>query len=1108
MRPRLRVVASGLLIGLATRPIGAVALGEPYFETVADADRLPDGVVTALAQDRLGGLWVGSLRGVLRYDGYALRPLRVLDAGDAARGAESVRALTPASDGGVWLALQAAGLARYRPRCDCFERWRHAPEDPKTLASDAVLALAADAAGGLWIGTANAGLDYLAADGREFRHFPPDPAHGPSHATVRALLLDRRGDLWVGTRNGLDRLRAGGDRFERIATEALQGRYVYALYEDSGGRIWLGTQDRGAAWLDPADGSVRWLGIGTAASDSVSHPWISGIVEARPGELWVATFGAGIDVLDLASLRVVRRLRHDPALPGSLAHDQVTAPLRDQSGLIWAGSWGGGLQRHNPNARAFSTLRHSPNRAQGLSRASILSAVELPDGRLWLGTDGNGIDVFDRERGLVDGHRPDPDRPGALRDGVVRSLALTAEGTLWVGTQQAGLHRYDSASRRFRVIANAAGGRDNRIVQLLASRDGGLYVGAERGLARLDLASETITPLKPSFGSEADVSPEALVEDGSGHLWVGTLDGLLLQAAATDGRRPPDVPLRRVLPGRVLSLRLDAAGRLWVLTGSALLRLDGWQDDAPRFAEVIRVATDEEVLGNHLLADAQGRLWTERYVIDPASGERQAFGRAEGVDIGGTALGAAAATRDGLLLIGGTRGLLLIEPSRYQPWSFVPPVRAVAANIDGLPVPLDGIEPSLRLAPGQRRFSIEFSALDFSAPARNRYAFRLQGFDRDWIAAGAEQRLASYGGLWPGQYVLEVRGSNRDGVFNPLPLRVPVTVLPAFWQTPWFLGMAGLGLLAAGVSGYRLRTARIRRRAAELAQMVAQRTAELRAAHDHLLETQQQLVLREKMASLGTLTAGVAHEFNNPANYISGAAQNLEVQLAQFRDFLLQLAGDDAEPEVLAAIEARLVPQREQLATILEGARRIHAIVQDLRQFTRLDEAEHKRIRLGEPIRACVNLLRTRFPQVRFQLDLAFDPELECQPAKLGQVFMNLIVNACEAIERAVRRPSEQAAHRPQTDNGDSEFQGTVSIRTRECGGAVEVDVADDGCGIADTAVEHIFEPFFTTKPVGAGTGMGLAIAFGIVREHGGSLELESTGVAGTCFKLRLPLGR
>ncbi len=264
--------------------------------------------------------------------------------------------------------------------------------------------------------------------------------------------------------------------------------------------------------------------------------------------------------------------------------------------------------------------------------------------------------------------------------------------------------------------------------------------------------------------------------------------------------------------------------------------------------------------------------------------------------------------------------------------------------------------------------------------------------------------------------------------------------------------------------------------------------------HSQLQETQQQMLLQEKMAGLGTLTAGVAHEINNPTNFAHVAAQVLQRDLREFEEFLAELVQDDDAQEVVALFRQRFATLQEHAATVLNGTERIKGIVRDLRSFTRLDEAEKKAIHLSECIQSTVNLVRTSWlEQVEFIIEIEADPLIECWPALLNQVLMNLLVNGCQAIaEKRLRSASAE--------------RGELHLHLSQHENHALLTVRDNGIGIELATQARVMEPFFTTKAVGSGTGMGLAIAFGIVVKHGGSLRFSSEPGVGTCFTVQLPL--
>ena len=278
-----------------------------------------------------------------------------------------------------------------------------------------------------------------------------------------------------------------------------------------------------------------------------------------------------------------------------------------------------------------------------------------------------------------------------------------------------------------------------------------------------------------------------------------------------------------------------------------------------------------------------------------------------------------------------------------------------------------------------------------------------------------------------------------------------------------------------------------------LEEKVEARTGELKQKNEEILMTQQQLVMQEKMASLGILTAGVAHEINNPTNFAHVSAQNMEVDLEAFRAFLMELA-EDAGDTLLDTFNNKFGLLSGHLSTVLEGTNRIKQIVRDLRVFSRLDESESKPVRIADSLQSTLNLVKTKYRETTdFVCNFKENPELLCWPAQLNQVFMNIIVNACQAIQS---KKVKEGLTGP----------GQLLITTDVEEPWVVIAFKDSGCGIPDDVRDKIFEPFFTTKDVGEGTGLGLSISYGIIQKHKGRMEVASVSGEGTTFTLYLPL--
>lgn len=267
----------------------------------------------------------------------------------------------------------------------------------------------------------------------------------------------------------------------------------------------------------------------------------------------------------------------------------------------------------------------------------------------------------------------------------------------------------------------------------------------------------------------------------------------------------------------------------------------------------------------------------------------------------------------------------------------------------------------------------------------------------------------------------------------------------------------------------------------------------LARAHQQLLENQQQMILQGKMAGLGTLTAGVAHEINNPTNFVHVAAQNQMVDVQEFKQHVTQLVEVDDAPQVVAGFNLRFAKLTANIQTMLSGTERIKGIVRDLRSFTRLDEADKKTVRLSECLHSTLNLVRSSWQdKVEFCTELHDDPTIECWPALLNQVLMNILVNACQAIQE--KRQQKRLLPR-----------GSLYIRIRCLENWVEISFIDNGIGMSLQIQQRIMEPFFSTKQSDVGTGLGLSIARGIVEKHKGQILLSSVEGEGSCFSVRLP---
>jgi len=1061
-------------------------LDPPAFATVADAGDLPNGRVTAFTEDHDGLVWLGSTDGLFRFDGH--RFLRERDPGGLGLHG-FVRSLSSGRDGRLWVGVQGVGVLWRDPASGLFQRAGEGDAEIPSLPPLDAGAFAGDRRGGVWIADATLGLFRLESHGgaRGAQRFLPNRG-------FRSVLVDRRGGVWAGGPSGLYHRPATAADFQPVAGFA--GHFAYALHEAADGRLWVGTQAGGTVLFDPVEESLAWLAQ-RPDDDGTGYPWVDGFAERAPGEMWISTFGGGLEVRESGSGRLLRRLRHVPGDSSSLASDRVTSLWLDRAGQLWVPTWGAGLQRLPAGIEAVQRLRARPGAATGLRNTTVTSSLPMPGGELWVGSAGDGIDVVELASLRVVRHYPVGPGPAALPGGTVPAMARDRSDQAWIGVLPGGLLRRPSGASDFLPVLGL--GPNPRVRRLQAAIGGGVWVGLEDGLRRFDAQGQILPVPRTRDGGIFEQAVWALAEGRDGALWVGSASGLWHSPTA-DGRLERitlgDVgPEGRVRgsPG-VLDLLLARDGRLWVLGQGRLYRQRSANPGAG-FEPVLSAERVPSGLGQQLLEDEAGVVWTGRIRFDPRGGRLQVLGPADGLDVGNQVWAAGSRLPDGRLVFGGSGGLVLVDPARLQPWRFQPRVVLTALEVDGQFRPPAGER--LTLPPGPHRIAVEFAALDYSAPDMLRYRYLLEGVDGDWIETSAEHRVAAYGNLWPGDYRLRIQGSNRVGDWSPHERVLQIRVEPAFWQTgtAMLLGIVLLGALLVLASRLQGRIAA--RRASELERLVAQRTAELVQARDaaetalaDLRGAQGRLVEAEKMASLGRMVAGVAHELNTPLG-------NALVVSSTFREQVPQIARSAAEGRLKRSeLDGFLHQLGEGSDLIVRSLARANELVSSFKQVA-VDRSlsQSRRFDLRTVVAEALEMLgpSLRHRRCRIESSVPAGILMESDPGALGQVVANLADNA---VLHAFG------------EGNDKEGLLRIEALEREgpSGREVVLSFIDNGIGMDASTQRQAFDPFFTTRMGRGGTGLGLHIVYNlVVQVLGGRIRVDSVPGQGTRFELVLP---
>ncbi len=1024
------------------------ALSQYTHQAWQSEDGLPQNTVLALQQTRDGYLWLGTFDGLVRFDG---ANFTVYDRHNTPELNEhAIRALLEDGAGGLWMGTKK-GVVHYEK--GHFERL----PDEGELRQVNVQALALEGTT-LWVGT-SVGLEQvpLSGSGQRRRYTNKD---GLPSSQIEALAEDGMGTLWIGTREGLARLSSG--RLEQVPLPASADPRVRSLLAARDGTLWLGTY---SGLLSLHDGAFTWYG----PRQGMPRYEVSALWEDRDGVLWVG------HELGLSRHTAEGFTTFGPS--EGLSGSRVYSIFEDRDSNLWVGTADGGLNR-------LSATPFIPYGVpEGLAHDLVRTVQETRDGTLWLGTLGGGL------HRMKDGRITRVGAAEGLDDDNIRSLAEAPDGTLWVGTHH-GAFRYDG--KRFTPLLREDGLRLALVWAILPDSRGDVWFGTSAGLIRLHEGHFTV------YTPEQGPVPEAVIsmrEDATGAIWFGTHAGLVRYANGNFTR----ITEPALLNEAIMALYEEPPGTLWVGTYTGLVRLkDG---KASRITTAQGLADDSVF---DLLPDAEGSLWMSsnkglsrvslHALEEVADGRRErvrasSYDERDGlrsVETSGGSQPSAWRAHDGHLWFTTSRGAVRVDPKDSRLERRSPEVRIQEVRVQGQVVPL---APKLELPPGKQDLDIRFTVFAPETPQRVPVRYRLEGVDEDWLDAEG-RRAISYTRLPPGQYRFHLMVANRDGVWREPGAVLEVTLAPWFHQTVWFYLLCVLGVGGVAAISYGWRVGRLKQRERWLQARVEDRTKELARANQELdthlrtlRATQAQLVQAGKMAAVGTLAAGVGHEINNPLSYI---VSNLE-HACEEADALMKRLEQGPED-----VRERLREMEQVLREALMGADRVRRIVRDLKTFSRQDEDTRGPVDLRAVMDSAAKLAAGELrPRAQLVRDYTEVPRVEGNEARLAQVFLNLIINAAQALPEG----------KPE--------QNEVRLVTRSVGEEfVAAEVHDTGSGIPPEVVGRIFDPFFTTKPVGVGTGLGLALCHAFITSMGGRIEVESQVGRGTMFRVTLPVAR
>ncbi len=1044
---------------------------------ISISDELVNNEVTSIIQDQKGFLWFGTRGGLQRFDGYEMKLLK----NDAGTGnnllSQSVEVLQNGNQHNIWIGTKSGGLSSYDLETGKIFNYPNNNHDKTGFNADYILSLLDTDSEKLFIGTWK-GFQYLDKKTGQFTILS-------STWKTFDIQPDGNNGYWLATNSGLKHLNRQLVNDTSYNFDIANINITSIVPDNEQQCLWLGTWQRGVIKFNPANNSFKNFVHKKDDKTSLSSDNSYRILLDSKGTLWVGTWGGGLNRFDKKT-ETFEKIQLD--IPGLYTNDnQIILAIReDPSGLLWVGTDGTGVFKSDLNQKQFVNIGYSNNTSPILGGTHVISVFTDPFGKLWAGTKGGGIQYSkDWKNFTLVTIDEKSKKQLPLVPPVSRSF-LTIGDYLWAGTdrgliripnKKSGVGGYDIFLPDSKNPSSISGVKINALAMDAAGK---IWIGTqENGLSTITGFDKNDQPVfknyLPAFGVAGALQNErvsCLLVDSKKRLWAGTYKGLHLYQPEADRFQvftQTNDYKNSITNNTILCLAEDEDGNIWAGTQAGLNKITAVHGDKP---DVTSYTTKDGLPSDYIHAiipDKYGNIWvsTNKGIIrfNPLNKSIAVFDKRDGIRSTVFSENASYKDENGRLFFGGVEGLTYFNPDSIHINQFHPPVYFTNLKVNNLPYEFETgkkegailAKPfyetdNITLSYKENIFSIEFAALDYHAPDKNEYMYKLEGFNKDWVYSG-KNRLVSFTNLPAGTYTLKVKATNSDKIWNPIPRELKIKILPPPWKSWWayciYIAVFAFLLWLTRYLGLKQEALKNQLTITELARQQENKLAEFKER----------------------LFTNISHEFRTPLTLILGPV-----------DDLLQRKKLD-------------IPVEKNLRLVQKQSKRMLRMVNQLLDF---QKAESGSLKLspqpGEIVSFCYDIYALFMDEARRrEIDFSFHAEekyVSCtfDHDKLEIIVFNILSNAFKF-----------------TPNGKSI---SVTVKKNQDHSCV-ITVQDTGRGIPPNEIEQIFDRFYRGKEQDvttiSGTGIGLSFVKELVALHGGTIVAESPGMKGSLFKVTLP---
>lgn len=1107
-----------------------------FLHNDSDTNSISNNIINHIYEDDGGKIWVSTQNGLNVYDQSLEVFTQFKSRPHMSSGLSSNQITCTVKDdfGNYWIGTSGGGLNKYNPAANTFKTFRNIPNNPQSISSNHITSIEKDKYGFIWVGTTDNGINMLDTKSElVLRYIKSENNNLQSISSnqINAIYEDTEGDLWIGTSEGLDliktrnqsrNLRNKGEivHFPQILSKNkhVQSNSILSICQDAAGLIWFGTVDNGLGFLNKYTMETGSHIVDPNSKLSILSNNVNAIFNDRTGILWIGT-NAGVNIIDKQSDRFTWHNR-TPGISNTWSSNNIQSIYKERNGVIWLGTYDKGLTKYDPLTDIYTNYMindfiiegesikernrvlkkydrrktsRKPTPIHYLSNDRIYVLHRDKSKKLWIGTGGGGLNILNINSGRISKFSHDPENPRSISSNIIRSIYQDKKGRVWIGTEDAGLNLFrDGLFKRFYSDENDAFSLSNNDVRSIVEDEyGNLWIGTfGGGLNMLDLEKNKFTRYSYQENNQNSLSSNSIYSihlDKDYNLWIGTADGL--NKFDIKKNRFSHFNINNGLASNsIYTILDDNIGNLWLSTSSGISRINK---------------------ATYAIINYDGEDGLQNTEFNPGAGQL---------------------TIRGEMLFGGINGFCSFSPNEISDNQFIPEViftefkilnEKVAIGKPGSPLSKHISETdTVVLSYKDLSLSFEFVAMNFTDSKKNEYAYMMENFEKKWNYIG-NRKLANYTSLQPGEYILRVKASNNDGVWNEEGASLYIIIKPPFWQTWWFYSLVVLFIFSAVLLSIQLKTRALNKAKILLEDQVKVRTQqienqnkileganreilnqkneiesqnkllktkniEISKAEKNLNKTNEELVsinanleniVTERTSSLRKMNDELINSNNELDHFIYRASHDLKGPIARLLGITL-LAKMDNKDEVL----------KEYIDLIEKGAVDMNKVLNKLNNihFINRETINREDIDFQKIIKECKANLSNYIENsdLIVHLDVETNFGLKSDPILMKIIIENLLENA--VIFKKTKK-----------------VQIEVSLRTSRK--TIIISVEDNGVGIRKEQYEKIFEMFYRGSERSKGNGLGLYLVRKAVQKLQGKIKTESEEGKYACFTISLP---